>query len=206
MVIWKEIKEQALREMDKLCSNNAYHNREHIETVLNNLDTLQAHFTEALTEEENLLLRIAILYHDYAHPGYETRSDCPLEIPRKDLSNEEYSALLCEEELKEVLNSEQIELVKKIILVTSIDGKYLAETKLEKLMVFVDVANFMNDPQALDDDAVKLSKENCSGDILSADSREKFLIHLQKKLENIKEYISEEFFQISQKRLIIFSA
>lgn len=195
MVISKKIKEAVLTEIDKLSSNNAYHNREHVETVLKNLDKLQDHLTEELTKDEELMLRVAILYHDYGHPGYEVRSECPKEIPNKDLTNEEYAALVCGEALEIALAPEQVQTIQRIILTTSMGNKYPAETKLEKLMAFVDIANFMNSKSAIKEDAIKLSKEKCSRNPLDKESQELFLQHIRKCLDNIQEYITDKFYQ-----------
>jgi len=151
--VYTALREQVLTDIARECDKNSYHNRAHTEGVERRFLELAklAGFSPSNTQ----IGCIIALFHDYGHIGQTVRQEASVPVSRKDLSNEEYSALMVDRFLADKVPKEVIVSIQSGILGTSFgqtSGPYARPYKplnaVEKLIAFADIANFTS---SLDD-------------------------------------------------------
>lgn len=120
---------------------NTYHNPGHIQDVLDAVDLILKNLRICIPEREKLLLRLAALFHDEKHPGYDTRR-----VPYRHLSDEEYAAIEADKVARPYFTVPERKILQDLILATTTFGPkaetYKASKVLEKIMVLADVFSF----------------------------------------------------------------
>jgi len=135
-----------------------YHNCKHIRGVVQRAKLFSRE--AKLNPEERSIILIAAAYHDYGHCGARFRQLC--RAKRNDLSNEEFAALCADKKIRNYFPPEVRIEIQNAILATSFgqnDRKilarkdlyraYQARSRLEKLLQFADVAEFLNSPTSV---------------------------------------------------------
>jgi hypothetical protein len=135
---------KVLQEMRSL--DNEYHNDEHVSQVMVRSDQIGTHVIPELSDQEHEDLMVAALFHDAGHCGQTDRKTCTRDVPRKDLTNEEYSVVLMREALQNHLPESRLARIEGMILSTTFGQTphpHPATTKLEKILVLADVGGFL---------------------------------------------------------------
>ena len=200
---YQMIREKILVAIEQDCSENFYHKRPHTEEV-------EARFLR-LAKEANLspaasqLGGITALLHDYGHVGRTIRQETTRSVARKDISNEEFSAIAADDLLgSRNLTHKQIVAVQVGILGTSFgqtEGPYARPYKplssMDKLLAFADIAGFTKGFEGWMDESMDVYREmpikNLPQDFDALiRGRNGFIGYLQTKLAEIEPLIGEE--------------
>lgn len=141
------LREQILAEIARECNKNPFHNRAHTERVERRF--LELAKLAGFSPTETQVGGITALCHDYGHVGQTIRQEAPGLVPRKDLSNEEFAAVMTDRLLVGKVPQEVITFIQSGILGTSFgqrSGPYARPYKplnpVEKIVAFADIANF----------------------------------------------------------------
>ncbi len=204
------LKISALSRIREECDVNPYHNSQHIELVLKTIDTIIQNLSEKISQREATLLRLAALYHDFGHPGKTIRSTVNRDIPRKDLSNEEYAALIADQDLQNHLTAKERLDLQGLILATTFgqaEKPYKPTTKLERLLAFADIGNFIEGFDAWlinNRDVIKETdpEKRPKNMIEFIKTRLAFIKHVEEKLVDIKEFLDPRFFDQLRSMLV----
>lgn len=123
---FEAVRKSILAEIEVQSGNNQYHNHHHTFAVEDRFVFLSQF--ASLTPNEVQQGRFIGLFHDYGHPGKTIRQTVSENIPRKDLSNEEFASLVAHEKLSFFgLHDEEITFVQNGVLGTTfgqMQGEY----------------------------------------------------------------------------------
>lgn len=196
------IRTSILRDIERESGQNQYHNHHHTFAVEDRFVFL-SQFAN-LTENEIQQGRFIGLFHDYGHPGKTIRQTVSKDIPRKDLSNEEYASVVADEKLSSFgLRDDEITFVQNGILGTTfgqMQGEYARPYKplgkVGKLIALADVGGFLHQTY---DERIQESlnvlregsvvPENFTGFIAGEIG---FLKYIRMRVNDVEEYIGSE--------------
>lgn len=111
--------------------NNSYHNITHVLECLIRLEYILA--PTNFSPEEKVLMRLAIMWHDYDHCGKQIKNeeDWSAGTPEEGLSNEEWAVYNCEKFLQERNFSERDRsFISRLILSTHFSGSNYTSAKI----------------------------------------------------------------------------
>ncbi len=152
--IFQKIKKKVFSDLKKL--KHTYHNYQHTKAVIRRTKTLCSQLTTPFSSEDQQLLEVAALMHDYDHSGTLRRNQRQ-DLELHTLSNEEFAALKADELFREHLDKSQREKLKSLILATTFfqiqkqdvistksNNPYDAFHKEEKILIFADLGGFID--------------------------------------------------------------
>lgn len=209
--------------------DHQYHNEEHCEEVADRTKEFVDNLSDPtiLTDREKELLVEAALRHDDAHAGQNYRQLVP-NIEGAGMSNEEWSALLAIDDMKDKLGRADIEFIENHILATTfgqgtaliektfpdsselqekLKRKYTPSKPSEKLLALADVGAFRNGWDKWLKTSLNLTKE--TGNIpenidIWIKNNEAFTkLYLKPLLESIKNIFKPEFYAKLEQELQI---
>ncbi len=200
--------------------NNSYHNEEHCEEVADRtkkfLDNLAN--PDLFTDREKKLLVETAIRHDDEHAGKNYRQLVP-NVQGAGMSNEEWSALLAIDDLKDELKQEDMEFIESHILATTfgqgaaliektfpnslelqekLKRQYSPKTTSERLLALADVGAFRNGYDKWLKISFNLVKEQGNIpeniDVWIKNNESFVLLYLKPLLESIKDTFKPEFY------------
>lgn len=186
-----------------------YHNMRHTFEVVERIRELTTQVTPPLLTEEVDLLIWAATFHDYGHCGQTIRQMCEREVPRRDLSNEEYAATVAVELLHSVYNGEQLAKLRNLILATSFGQTnpqfqyyrpYGPETLLEKLLALADIGGFVNGLEAWVEESVRVLQESDISDFPTdfeswLKNRQGFVEYVRGTLQKLEHHLKPTYYR-----------
>lgn len=188
---------------------NLYHNRHHTEQVIQ-CCKIMAKSTKLPPEDQQLLI-LAALFHDFGHSGTRLRQYTD-HVQRTDISNEEFACIAADERLAKKLSlSQRIEL-QGLILATSfgqqdpdisnpaekarIQRNYAPYSKLEHILALADIGRFILGFEAYLDGSLSFLQESnlhslrftqwCQNEI-------NFLAYIDKVIDNMARFIEKDY-------------
>ncbi|MDO8648216.1 MAG: HD domain-containing protein [Candidatus Peregrinibacteria bacterium] len=142
---------EVLVDIERDAAELSYHNDQHTREVIARVKNLASH--SKLSPQQQKLLVLAALFHDYGHAGQTIRQTSPKkDIHGEDLSNEEFAARKAREKLGASLSVGQIIRLQEMILRTSfgqnVQGSphyrdYAPKEDQDTLLALADVGAFM---------------------------------------------------------------
>jgi len=208
------LREKVLADIARDCDKNPYHNRAHTEGVERRF--LELAKLAGFSPSETQIGAIAALFHDYGHAGQTVRQETSVSLPQKDLSNEEFAALMVDTFLADKMPKDVIAFVQSAILGTSFGQSsgpyarpYKPQNALEKLVAFADIANFTSTLDEWMEENFNVLRETPSVNTpKSYDEmiigRNKFLDFVSSKLEDVAPILGPENtaqYQVSLEKL-----
>lgn len=199
---FEAIRSAILGEIENKSGQNQYHNHHHTFAVEDRFVFL-SQFAN-LTENEIQQGRFIGLFHDYGHPGKTIRQTVTEDIPRKDLSNEEYACVVADEILSFYdLRDDEITFVQSGILGTTfgqMQGEYARPYKplgkVGKLIALADVGGFLHQTydERIQESLNVLREANTAPESFEAfiAGEVGFLKFIRMRVKDVEEYIGSE--------------
>ena len=186
-----------------------YHKAGHTREVLERVTELAVHVVPPLVDSQAVILKEAALFHDYGHCGQTIRQTCSRDVPRRDLSNEEYAAEIAVERFRDVYDDWYLTELRSLILATSFGQAnpqfqfyrpYKPETLLQKLLALADIGGFVNGFKAWVEESLRVLQEaDMSG--LPADfeswqkGRRGFVGYIRSKLQELEPNLDPAYYR-----------
>ena len=190
---------------------NQYHNRQHTEQVIQCCEIL-AKSTKLSLEDQQLLI-LAALFHDFGHSGTRRRQHTD-NVQRNDISNEEFACIEADERLAEKLSVLQRIELQGLILATSFGQQdpdisdpaekamilrhYAPHSKLEHILALADIGRFILGFKAyLNGSLFFIQEANlislsftqwCQNEI-------NFLAYIEKVIDNMSQFIEADYIE-----------